>query len=146
MDPLSPQAPIRIRLATEQWEQMHLHVRSHAAEEVCGLIAGKISPEGEAITNAVLEIPNQYHSPVKFRMDPHAQLEAFLMIEQAGLDLVAIYHSHPSGPDYPSPTDIAESYYPEALALIWSPKAGRWDCRAYRLQEGQSLEVDLQIT
>ena len=45
---------------------------------------------------------------------------ALLEIESSRWALGAIYHSHPSGPARPSPTDLAEAYYPDALAVIVS--------------------------
>lgn len=124
---------------------MRLHVLSRTPEEACGLVAGQRSPGGDATACAVLEIPNQLHSPVRFRMDPQAQLEAFLVMEEAGWELVAIFHSHPNGPAYPSNTDLAEACYPEALALIWSPEAGQWRCRGFRLEKGLAHEIALKI-
>ncbi len=38
--------------------------------------------------------------------------------EDAGLELLAIYHSHPRGPATPSETDVARAFYPEAIYLI----------------------------
>ena len=40
--------------------------------------------------------------------------------EDAGLKLAAIYHSHPRGPETPSPTDIACAIYPDSVYLIVS--------------------------
>jgi len=47
-------------------------------------------------------------------------LSAFLAMEAQGEELVAIYHSHPQGPPHPSPTDIAQAYYPDTVQVIVS--------------------------
>jgi proteasome lid subunit RPN8/RPN11 len=57
------------------------------------------------------------------------------------LDLVGIYHSHPSGPEMPSVTDVAEAYYPEAIYLIWSGANGEWTCRGFTIKAGIVAEV-----
>lgn len=122
------------------WEKMRTEAQKYAPEEACGLLAGQ---EGRA--SEIFSIPNSLHSPVRYRMDPHDQWEAFQSMEARGLDLVGIYHSHPSGPEIPSLTDIAEAYYPEVVYLIWSQKSGGWQCRGFQIQNGVVKDVPLQI-
>jgi proteasome lid subunit RPN8/RPN11 len=91
-----------------------------------------------------LGVPNALRSPVRFRMQPRAQLRAFQRIETAGLELVGIYHSHPDGPDHPSPTDVAEALY-QAVYLIWFRAGGKWRARGFRIEAGAYSEVPLLI-
>ena len=90
-------------------------------------------------------VTNILHSPVRYRMDPQEQLRAFQEIDEAGLELLAIYHSHPNGPEEPSPTDIAEAYYPEVVYLIWSLASGNWQCRGFKIKKGVITETPLSI-
>jgi proteasome lid subunit RPN8/RPN11 len=60
------------------------------------------------------------------------------------LELVGIYHSHPNGPDHPSPTDIAENMYPVAQ-IIWFRENGEWRARAYKIEAGTAIEIALEI-
>jgi proteasome lid subunit RPN8/RPN11 len=75
-------------------------------------------------------------------MDPEDQLKAFYWLEEHGLDLLAIFHSHPSGPSHPSATDLAEFAYPGVLYLIWSPgiHGPDWQLHAFRL-EGRTYTI-----
>ncbi len=41
-------------------------------------------------------------------------------IRAAGLELLGIYHSHPTGENKPSARDIERAYYPEAAYFIVS--------------------------
>jgi proteasome lid subunit RPN8/RPN11 len=118
---------------------MRRHVARHAPEEACGLLAGIGSH-----VERVIGVPNSLHSPVRFRMEPRAQWRAFQRIEAEGLDLVGIYHSHPSGPDHPSPTDIAESMYP-VVSIIWYPADGAWTARGFSIESGKWNEIALEI-
>ena len=96
------------------------HVSRRAPLEACGLLAGK--------NNRVeirLGIRNAERVRCASGWSRRAQWRAFQRIEAAGLDLLGIYHSHPNGPDHPSPTDIAEALYPVAQ-IIWFRVDGRW--------------------
>jgi proteasome lid subunit RPN8/RPN11 len=64
-------------------------------------------------------------------------------MEANGEDLVAIYHSHPATQAYPSPTDRAESHYPEAIYLLVSLRDAAPDVRAFRIRDGWVREVTL---
>jgi proteasome lid subunit RPN8/RPN11 len=116
-------------------------VAEHAPEEACGVLAGR----GRDVL-AIIPITNQLHSPVRYLMEPHEQLKAFQLIEAQGWELLAIYHSHPQGPEGPSPTDIAEAYYPEAVYLIWSRFYEGWRCRGFTINEQRVRPVEVYLT
>ena len=118
-------------LSLELVVQITTHASACLPEEACGLIGGT---QGRAVI--ALPITNELHSPVRFRMDPAEQLQAFLQFESQGLDLLAIYHSHPNGPPHPSPTDIEEFLYPGVLYLILSPGPSGWQVREFEHQGG----------
>ena len=71
----------------------------------------------------VTPVENALHSPVAYAMQPQAQVEAMMAFERDGLELLAIFHSHPGGPAVPSQTDVRQAYYPDSLYLIFSPDA-----------------------
>ena len=128
-----------LRLTSEHWQVMRRHVQAVAPLEACGLLAGK-----KDRVEAVLVMHNQAQSPVRFTLDPRAQLEAFDWIESRGLDLVGIFHSHPAGPETPSAADIAEAAY-EVVHVIWSRPQGEWRARAFWIENEQAIEVALEI-
>lgn len=119
---------------------MQGEVSERAPEEACGLIAGR-----DNIAWEVIPVRNALHSPVRYRMDPQEQLNAFNRIEELGLEIIAIYHSHPSGPAHPSPSDIAEAFYPDAVYLIWFRSDKGWDCRGFSISEEEVEEVPIYI-
>lgn len=87
---------------------------------------------------------NVERSPLRFRMAPREQLRAFDWIEAHGLELLAIYHSHPAGPEIPSVTDVSDAAYP-VVHVIWSRPQGKWQARGFWIEAGQVSEVTLQI-
>jgi proteasome lid subunit RPN8/RPN11 len=136
----------RLILSRSHWQAMRRHVARRAPLEACGLLAGRRSPKGKGDrVETTRGVPNAARSPVRFRMAPRAQWHAFQRIEAAGLELVGIYHSHPKGPDHPSPTDMAEAMYP-VVQLIWYRTGGKWQARGFRIADGKFSEVILQIS
>ena len=115
-----------------QYEAMLAHILACLPNEACGLLGGQVHGS-DRIAQLVIPVENMLHSPVRFRMDPLKQLEAFQYIESQNMELVGIFHSHPTGPDAPSQTDLAEFYYPGVAVLIWSPGGDGWRVRAFRI-------------
>jgi proteasome lid subunit RPN8/RPN11 len=138
--------PAGLRITPGQYEQMRAEAERNAPEEACGLVAGRGARAGDAVAAAILPVENALHSPWRFRMHPQQQVEAFLLMEEKGWDLLAIYHSHPQGPASPSATDLNEFAYPEALALIWSRAQNEWICRAFAIEDGRTLAAKLFVT
>ena len=126
-----------LRLAPGHYESMRAHLESCLPLEGCGLLAG----EGFSVRE-VIPVDNQARSPVRFLMDPVEQLRAFDSIDSHGLDLLAIFHSHPEGPEKPSPTDMAEAAYP-VVYMIWSHADGSWKVRGFSIAGGRLSEVKL---
>lgn len=116
-----------IDIPSDVWITMLDQVQSIFPQEGCGILGGR-----EDRASLAIPIENELHSATRFRMAPAAQVEAMFKLDQLGLDLIAIYHSHPSGPAEPSPTDLAEAAYPDAAYLIWSPSP-EWTCRGFDL-------------
>lgn len=127
-------------LTQSQWEIMNKEVIQQAPEEACGLLAGK---NGHVLE--VFPTTNIIHSPVRYRMAPQEQYQVFQQMEKQGWDLLGIYHSHPHGPSIPSPIDIKEAYYPEAVYLIWFPKGGEWTCSGYVIYDDQVEQIPIRL-
>jgi len=130
----------KLILTRNHWQAMRRHVSRGAPLEACGLLAGK-----NGRVELTLGIYNAERSPVRFRMEPRAQWRALQRIEAAGLELVGIYHSHPNGPDRPSPTDIAESMYPVAQ-IIWVRVDGEWRATGFQIEGGKAAEITLEFS
>jgi proteasome lid subunit RPN8/RPN11 len=129
----------RLVLKQHQWEEMRRQVAAESPIEACGLLAGTHNE-----VQRVVPVPNSLKSATRYLFDPHAQLAAFDQIEQAGLEILAIYHSHPKGPNHPSPTDIDEAYY-DVVYVIWSPVDGDWQARGFWIEGGVFKVVPLEI-
>ena len=129
----------KLVLTRKDWQRMRRHVSRCLPLEACGLLAGK-----KGRVESTHGIPNAERSPVRFRMEPRAQWRAFQRMEADGLELVGIYHSHPNGPETPSPTDIAENLYP-VVQIIWYRVDGRWRGGGFRIEGGRATEITLEF-
>ena len=131
----------KLTLREAHWQAMLEHVRQHDREEACGLLSGA---NGRA--EKVYLIENSLHSPVEYYMDPVQQVRAMLEIEAAGLEVSAIFHSHPAGPPVPSQTDVERSYYPDSVYIIMSPLSKEsWGARGFIIDGGIVREVVIEI-
>ena len=118
---------------------MIAHIESQLPLEACGLLAGHDSK-----VEVVLEVTNQAQSPVRFMMDPIEQLNAFEWIDSNDMELVGIFHSHPTGPETVSPTDIAEAAY-AVVYVILARVNGAFCARGFWIEDNEFREVPLQI-
>ncbi len=83
--------------------------------ESCGILAGK----NGKITK-FYPMANKKKSSSRYLMEPEEQFKVFQEIEKEGLELSAIYHSHPHTAAFPSQRDVDYAFYPDSLILIVS--------------------------
>jgi proteasome lid subunit RPN8/RPN11 len=126
-------------LTEEQLQHMMRHADKYAPLEACGLLAGK-----HGRVEKVIEVHNRAQSPVRYLMDPVQQLEAFHWIDSHDLDLLGIFHSHPTGPDKPSPTDLAEAAY-EVVHVILARMQGTWQARGFWVEKRDFEDAALHV-
>ena len=93
------------------------HARSEDPVECCGILGGK----GETVQKC-FEIKNVESSSVQFLMDPQEQLNAFEVMENSSMEMVAIYHSHPHTIPFPSEIDVQKTFSLEMPSIIVSLK------------------------
>jgi proteasome lid subunit RPN8/RPN11 len=129
----------RLIISRKHWQEMQEYVDTQVPLEACGLLAGK----RDRVEKVIL-VRNQAQSAVRFVMEPHEQLQAFNWIESNGLNLLGIFHSHPTGPATVSPTDIVEAAY-EVVHLVWSRTQAGWLARGFWIENGSATEVKLKI-
>ena len=99
----------------------------------------------------VYRTANTAKSKFKYVMDPREQLRIMDDIDDAGWDLLAIYHSHTRSAAYPSRTDVELAFYPQTAYMIVSlADRDRPEIRAYHMArtapEGKQItEVPVEI-
>ena len=100
--------------------------------------------DGEART--VYRAENAEASPLRYSIDAREQFRLMQTIEDAGEELVAIYHSHTKSPAYPSQTDVNLAGWPDAVYLIASladPEAP--EVKGFWIRDGKIEEAELDV-
>jgi proteasome lid subunit RPN8/RPN11 len=132
-------APFQITAAT--LAAIIAHAREAAPVECCGILIGRDGSIDEAA-----RAKNLAGSPNRFLLDPKDHIEVRRTARGRGLDVIGFYHSHPHSPAWPSPTDIAEAAYPDAVQLIVSLEGTAAVARLFRLESGSAEELALLVT
>src|SRR5438132_685497 len=86
---------------------------------------------------------DQAHSETRYRIDDAQLAQAFRAAQDFDRELVAIYHSHPRSPAYPSPTDRAEAQWPLAAYVLVSLRVATPEVFAYRISDGAVREIPI---
>jgi [CysO sulfur-carrier protein]-S-L-cysteine hydrolase len=129
-----------MRMARQLYDEIVDHARAEAPNECCGMVAAR---DGDAVT--VYRATNAAASPLRYEIDGSEQFRIQTEIENADLDLGAIYHSHTRTEPYPSQTDINLAFYPESLYLIVGLAGGEPEMRAYTIRDGRVSEAELVV-
>jgi proteasome lid subunit RPN8/RPN11 len=127
-------------------EQLLEHARSELPNEACGLLAGSLA---DGLATTYHPARNADASPLRYSVHADDLVRITFAIEDAGQDLVAIFHSHTHTPAVPSSTDRRAAMYPDAFYLLASLTDGaaapERALRAWRIHGRQSFEVPLRV-
>jgi proteasome lid subunit RPN8/RPN11 len=74
----------------------------------------------------------------RYRVDDrdHIALRKALRRLTPPLSIVGVYHSHPDGLAAPSPSDVAQAFYPDWIQVIVGLRTTRPVLRAFRIRRG----------
>jgi proteasome lid subunit RPN8/RPN11 len=116
--------------------------------ECCGLLAGALADEdGRNIGRVVRSYPlvNAMASPKEFLSDGRSMLDADKDMQKHGLDVLAIYHSHPTSAPVPSRTDLERNWWPDVVNLIISLATDPPTVRGWWLTDVDYREAEWDI-
>jgi len=121
---------------------MVAHAREDLPNECCGMIGGR-----DGVASRVVRVENAAASPLRYEMDPQGQYDALKAIEDAGEELIGIYHSHTRSAAYPSQTDVNEArMWPEqAYVIVSLENEDAPDVKAYDLADLTIADVELDV-
>lgn len=99
-----------ITLTPLQIDELIRIAKDALPDESCALLLGLKDK-----VLVILPMRNADESPITFSIDPTELLHAYSFAESRGLEVIAIFHSHPSRPS-PSGTDIK---FMEINPIVW---------------------------
>jgi proteasome lid subunit RPN8/RPN11 len=129
--------PFRLQLPRQLYEEMLAQARAELPNECCGLLAG--TPDGRVLVRYPLV--NAAASPTEYWSEPRSLLAAHKDMRQRDIDILAVYHSHPTSEPVPSRKDREHNYYSGILQFIISLKNDDASIRGWWLTESEYSEA-----
>jgi proteasome lid subunit RPN8/RPN11 len=111
---------LNLEIPSEIYKQMLAHSRALAPIEACGILAGS-----NGKVEKLYKMTNADNSRTHFMMEPKEQFATVKDIRSAGLEMLAIYHSHPETPARLSAEDIRLALTPNVTYVILSLQSVR---------------------
>ena len=148
VSPTDQDGPVEVALDLHELSsQLVGMARAALPHEVCGLLVGPASIDWESsepiVVTGVERVHNAAASPIRFVLDPESMLRTERAIDEAGLVVVGVMHSHPTSEARPSVTDLADAqmYDPQAVyvQVIVSMQGFAPTIRAWRWRKMRNL-------
>jgi proteasome lid subunit RPN8/RPN11 len=131
-----------LQLTRQVVDEIVAHCLGTLPEEGCGLLAG--DPATSRVTQAH-PTTNAARSAKRYVVEPRDHLRADRVAEDAGLEIVGVFHSHTHTDAYPSPTDVAEAPDPTWHYVIVSLRHEVAALRSYRIVAGEVGEEPVVV-
>jgi proteasome lid subunit RPN8/RPN11 len=122
------------------FDEMISHCKEAHPNEVCGILAGK----GSEILK-VYKMANIEKSPVSYEFDSREHIKAIRDMRENNLAMLAIFHSHPSSPAYPSAKDVSLAFYDDCVYVIVSLMEQEPVIKGFLIGEGVIKEIRISV-
>jgi [CysO sulfur-carrier protein]-S-L-cysteine hydrolase len=124
-----------VKISSDLLDEVIAHARRDAPNECCGVVATR---GDDAVSAHALE--NIQASPLRFEIDGLSLFALITQLEDDGLELGAIYHSHTKSAPYPSQTDINfAGAWPGVEWLIVGLSGDEPEVRSYVIDDNRQV-------
>ncbi|MGE3269684.1 MAG: M67 family metallopeptidase [Chloroflexota bacterium] len=130
-----------IQIARAVYDEMIAHALETRPFECCGVLAGS----GGAITQSFRAENVADLNGVRYEVDPKAFLRINREIDDADLELLGIYHSHPFTRAYPSATDLAQAWEGLVYVIVSLTDFLAPDVKAFTVVNGEITEQTVEV-
>ncbi len=131
-----------MKIKKEIFCEMIQHCKSCFPYEACGILAGN------GLVTEIYKIKNIEASSLSYFMEPKEQLKAMKDMKNKGVEMIAIFHSHPCSFAYPSTKDIELSFYDVYHVIIALNPDGEnliFEAKCFKIKDGKVYEEELVI-
>lgn len=123
------------------FDQMVDQAKDESPIEACGILAGDQNRVQRLYQMTNIDISSDH-----FTMNPAEQFSVLRTMRAAGLEMSAIYHSHPATPAMPSKEDIKLADTPDTTYVILSlEKPDKPYAKAFLIEDGMVTERPVRI-
>ncbi len=129
-----------MRIKKEIIDSIIAHAKSGTPIEMCGYLAGQ-----NGIISKHYELTNIDASEDHFTFDPKEQFTTVKDARNNGLEVCAVYHSHPLTPARPSVEDIKLAYDPNISYVIISLAGGGEDVKSFKIKDSQVTPEEIDV-
>lgn len=141
--------PFRLQLPRWMFEGMLAQARAELPNECCGFLAGRVTAEGGRLIGRVLRrypLVNKADEPTRrYEADAKGLGAAARDMRVRGLDVLAIYHSHPTSRPVPSRTDLERNFWPGVVTLIISLQSPEPEVQGWWLEENDYRGAEWEL-
>jgi proteasome lid subunit RPN8/RPN11 len=100
--------------------------------KVCGILGGS-----SGIVSAIFPVRNISGASEHFLLDPAQQFSTMKEMQDKGLEIIGVYHSHLDNPAYPTSDDIRMAHSPDlSLVIVSLRKLNNPVLKSFRISEG----------
>ncbi|HSB49924.1 MAG TPA: M67 family metallopeptidase [Nitrosopumilaceae archaeon] len=131
-----------IVITKAQKELLLEHASNYNPNESCAILFGVNENEKSTVKDVFLA-ENIDESPVNFTISNEELLKAYQIAEKKNLDIVGIFHSHPSADAFPSSTD---KKFMHANPVVWIISSGKSSELKAFLLEPDIIEIPIVIS
>ena len=128
-----------VTLTPLQIEELIKTAKDALPNECCALLLGEHNDDGKVAT--ILHVRNIDESPVSFSIDPAELLNAYILADTKGMEITAIFHSHPAKAS-PSSTDIKYMQINPVAWVIYSTTEN--EIRAFVYENEDIKEIGIK--
>ncbi|MBE0426724.1 MAG: M67 family metallopeptidase [Nitrospirae bacterium] len=114
------------------------HCKECYPYEACGILAGQFG-----VSKKIYKIKNIEKSSVSYMMEPGEQFTVMKEMREQGLEMTAIYHSHPVSSAYPSPKDVSLAFYQDSVYVIVSLVNDEPLIKAFEIKDDIIKEIEI---
>jgi proteasome lid subunit RPN8/RPN11 len=121
-------------------EEIFLYAEREAPLEACGYLAGN-----DNLVIRHFRMTNVDRRTDHYSFDPEEQFAVVKEARKHHMELIAVYHSHPTTGARPSAEDIRLAYDPSVSYAIVSLEKRPFDLKSYKITDGSVTPEDVEI-